>query len=806
MRALLSHPSPVVVVVNGDSQEEEEEEDHREIDIWPPTIMVEDEEMLNEQDELGIAESKMVVEEEASKKQNESVEKRQLEMQSDETDAVTIEHGIEMRLPTINIDITRDEGNMEEDTIRFMNASSLNDRKDIIQDSGLEEEERLMQDERQTEEKEQQRNREDNEKGRENINEQQIIESSDYPFSVDVIGTESGEKVNRKIENEKGDGEVEEFQYMLTEVSIVTSDESNKVTQQTKFVGYEKEAEVDTVNQIKLMLEGRSKGMEDTVTDTPPLVLETEGYLTATDRPLASVPEDRDLYSKRSDLSSEHAFLGTSYKVRGDVEPIEIDRGVMGEESVEKDRSTAILNRGTDMITAYDSVVVAPSENEREVALWSRSTEYASAVQDHSLDMTDAECGPAKIVIETAEVKEDDDDEGTVADEMKQTEVTLGGRSEDVSALVLETKELLTDVDHSLAAIPEEKALSTDSYEDGGIFKPIQVEGGVTGEENVGNDRSPALSNGEDHVITAYDYFVGLAPLKSERGIVVPSMSTEYASAVADHSLDAIYTESGSAKMIVGAAVVKESDDEEETTVDKVKPKEVKSAERSKGMVDEVKDMAPLVLEEAEDLLAAVNHSLTAIPEDSVIHSKGHDLGSENTFSTTSCNDGVTNKPIHVEGRIKREENVEIDRSTFILNREDHVITAYHSVAVAPLVGESDIPVSSMSAEYASAVEDHSSDMTDAESGNAKIIVETVEVERSDDDEIIYSQEMIWEQLHAMRTIVGYKAVACSSLVEELKALYLFTGVEPPVSLKDTSDLVEIGDKVKFLKAVIGVK
>lgn len=70
-----------------------------------------------------------------------------------------------------------------------------------------------------------------------------------------------------------------------------------------------------------------------------------------------------------------------------------------------------------------------------------------------------------------------------------------------------------------------------------------------------------------------------------------------------------------------------------------------------------------------------------------------------------------------------------------------------------------------------------------------------------------YDEEKLWEQLSAMRTIVGYKAAPSSSLAEEMRAIYLFTGVEPPpISSGDVSDLREVNRKLHFLKSVIGVK
>lgn len=65
---------------------------------------------------------------------------------------------------------------------------------------------------------------------------------------------------------------------------------------------------------------------------------------------------------------------------------------------------------------------------------------------------------------------------------------------------------------------------------------------------------------------------------------------------------------------------------------------------------------------------------------------------------------------------------------------------------------------------------------------------------------------MIWEEISSLRTIMGYRAALRSSTVEELRALYIFTGVEPPISLKDPSNMMEIQDKLRFLKLLVGVK
>lgn len=57
-----------------------------------------------------------------------------------------------------------------------------------------------------------------------------------------------------------------------------------------------------------------------------------------------------------------------------------------------------------------------------------------------------------------------------------------------------------------------------------------------------------------------------------------------------------------------------------------------------------------------------------------------------------------------------------------------------------------------------------------------------------------------------MRMIVGYKAAPNTNYIEELKALHLFTGVELPPSIENSSDLIEVNDKLRFLKSIVGVK
>ncbi|KAG5532820.1 hypothetical protein RHGRI_027194 [Rhododendron griersonianum] len=69
------------------------------------------------------------------------------------------------------------------------------------------------------------------------------------------------------------------------------------------------------------------------------------------------------------------------------------------------------------------------------------------------------------------------------------------------------------------------------------------------------------------------------------------------------------------------------------------------------------------------------------------------------------------------------------------------------------------------------------------------------------------SEKKIWERIEALRAIVGYKAEPRATCVEEIKALYIFTGVEPTAaSFKNPSDLVEVNDRLQFLMSIVGVK
>ncbi|CBI17668.3 unnamed protein product, partial [Vitis vinifera] len=88
----------------------------------------------------------------------------------------------------------------------------------------------------------------------------------------------------------------------------------------------------------------------------------------------------------------------------------------------------------------------------------------------------------------------------------------------------------------------------------------------------------------------------------------------------------------------------------------------------------------------------------------------------------------------------------------------------------------------------------------------SKVLSEIDSTVKSNEEQVPESEEKIWERIDAMRAIVGYKAPSSRTCVEELKALYMFTGVEPPPSFKDPSDLMEVSSRLQFLMSIVGVK
>ncbi|KAJ9558304.1 LOW QUALITY PROTEIN: hypothetical protein OSB04_012918, partial [Centaurea solstitialis] len=85
------------------------------------------------------------------------------------------------------------------------------------------------------------------------------------------------------------------------------------------------------------------------------------------------------------------------------------------------------------------------------------------------------------------------------------------------------------------------------------------------------------------------------------------------------------------------------------------------------------------------------------------------------------------------------------------------------------------------------------------------VTVASTTVTKTPTREANLDEEKIWENIGAMRAIVGYKAPSEATYVGELKALFAFTGVEPPASFKGDSDLDEVNANLKFLMSIVGV-
>ncbi|KAL2325282.1 hypothetical protein Fmac_024340 [Flemingia macrophylla] len=73
--------------------------------------------------------------------------------------------------------------------------------------------------------------------------------------------------------------------------------------------------------------------------------------------------------------------------------------------------------------------------------------------------------------------------------------------------------------------------------------------------------------------------------------------------------------------------------------------------------------------------------------------------------------------------------------------------------------------------------------------------------------EVVVHEDNIRKQINVIRKIVGYEGTKQATCAEELKALYIFTGVKPPTSLNENSSaLDEIQEKLHFLMSILGIK
>nr|VDC87515.1 unnamed protein product [Brassica rapa] len=84
-----------------------------------------------------------------------------------------------------------------------------------------------------------------------------------------------------------------------------------------------------------------------------------------------------------------------------------------------------------------------------------------------------------------------------------------------------------------------------------------------------------------------------------------------------------------------------------------------------------------------------------------------------------------------------------------------------------------------------------------------------IEIKEECGDLQVYSEEKIWEKMEELRKVVGYSVARSATYAEELKALYVFTGVvEPPQSSlmnQDSHDIANVCVRLRFLMSVIGI-
>ncbi|WZY88592.1 uncharacterized protein LOC106410487 [Brassica napus] len=79
----------------------------------------------------------------------------------------------------------------------------------------------------------------------------------------------------------------------------------------------------------------------------------------------------------------------------------------------------------------------------------------------------------------------------------------------------------------------------------------------------------------------------------------------------------------------------------------------------------------------------------------------------------------------------------------------------------------------------------------------------------SNEMKVLYNEEQIWAKMEALRKIVGYSVARSTTYSEELKALYMFMGVELPTLMmleKENQDIAHVSERLCVLLSVIGIK
>ncbi|KAL8557273.1 hypothetical protein ACS0TY_004637 [Phlomoides rotata] len=173
-----------------------------------------------------------------------------------------------------------------------------------------------------------------------------------------------------------------------------------------------------------------------------------------------------------------------------------------------------------------------------------------------------------------------------------------------------------------------------------------------------------------------------------------------------------------------------------------------------------------------------------------------------------------TNEKILTEAKTK-EENVQVgsketakQRKTKKNKKEGDSPKPESGVVIAVVQEEEEINKGNEKIQVPSViVQDDSVEYYDSADGKGTELKEQDKGIATEDQES-FRDDKIWEKISAIREISGFKAPRRDSYYEELKALYLFTGIEAPSTSPDASDadFVEFYSKLSFLMSVIGLK
>ncbi|KAF3341702.1 hypothetical protein FCM35_KLT00340 [Carex littledalei] len=78
--------------------------------------------------------------------------------------------------------------------------------------------------------------------------------------------------------------------------------------------------------------------------------------------------------------------------------------------------------------------------------------------------------------------------------------------------------------------------------------------------------------------------------------------------------------------------------------------------------------------------------------------------------------------------------------------------------------------------------------------------------EENEDNQVACTEEEIWQQIELIRAIIGYKDPLHTSCLEELRAIFIFIGIEFPFDSNILVGCVDLRDNIQLLKSFIGVE